>query len=187
MHRTTDDFIVLLEPHYNSAVQYCRALFANRKDAEDGLQDAIISAMQHFRALKDYSKFRSWFFTIITRTFYSSRRRQASVSKLFIPLQENHYVFPEVYNDTHLGEREIIMLAALDTLSEKERTAILLFEIGNLSLEEIKKVQGEKSLSAVKSRLSRTRLKLRNAIIEMEKIEPKQGGNYDIEICIPGN
>lgn len=187
MHRTTDHLIALLEPHYNSAVQYCRAIYSNRKDAEDGLQDAILCAMQQFRLLRDDSKFRSWFFTIITRTFYRSRRKNADANKLFIPLQESHHTFSEVYNDDHLGEREKIMLAALDSLSEKERTAILLFEIGGLSLEEIRKVQKEKSLSAVKSRLSRTRVKLRNTIIEMEKINHEQGDNYDIKTCIPGN
>jgi len=186
MQRTADEFIALLEPHYNSAVQYCRALFINRKDAEDGLQDAIISAIQHFRALRDDSKFRSWFFTIVTRTFYSSRRKQAGTYKLFTPLQENHQAFPEVYNEDHLEEREKIMLAALDTISEKERTAILLFEIGGLSLQEIRIVQQEKSISAVKSRLTRTRLKLRNTILEMEKQNQEEGGNYDIKTCISG-
>ena len=186
MQRTTTDFIALLEPHYNNAVQYCRALFINRKDAEDGLQDAIISAMQHFRSLRDDAKFKSWFFTIITRTFYSSRRKQSGTYKLFMPLQENHQAFPEVYNDDDLEEREKIMLAALDTISEKERTSILLFEIGGFSLEDIKKLQNEKSISAVKSRLSRTRLKLRNTILEMEKQNQEEGGNYDIKTCISG-
>ena len=150
-------------------MQYCRALYIHRKDAEDGLQDSLISAMQNFRSLKEEAKFRSWFFTIITHTFYRSRRRQAGINKLFIPLQESHQVFPEVYKNDHPEEREKTMLAALESLSEKERTSILLFELAGLSLEEIRKVQGEKSLSAVKSRLSRTRLKLRNAIIEREK------------------
>jgi len=186
MPRTTDDFIALLEPHYNSAAQYCRAIFINRKDAEDGLQDAVTTAIEHFSSLRDDSKFRSWFFTIITRTFYSFRRKQAGNNKLFMPLQEGHHSFPEVYNDDYLGEREKIMLNALDTLSKKEKTAILLFEIGGLSLEDIRKVQKEISISAVKSRLSRTRLKLRNTIIEMEKINQEQGGNYDIKTCIPG-
>ena len=185
MNRTADDLIILLEPHYNSAVQYCRALYGNRKDAEDGLQDAIADAIQHFRTLRDESKFRSWFFTIITRTFYSSQKKQNGKAKLFIPLQESHSSFPEVYNDDLLGEREKILLEALDTLSEKERTAILLFEIGGLSLQEIRKVQKEKSISAVKSRLSRTRLKLRNTIIEVEKIHHEKGGKYDIKTCIP--
>jgi RNA polymerase sigma-70 factor, ECF subfamily len=53
MRRTAEDFIHLLQPHYNSAAQYCRALFRDRDSAEDGLQDAIITALQHFGALKD--------------------------------------------------------------------------------------------------------------------------------------
>jgi RNA polymerase sigma-70 factor (ECF subfamily) len=186
MRRTSEDFIALLEPHYNSALQYCRALFSNGKDAEDGLQDAIINAMQHFRSLRDDSKFRSWLFTIITRTYYQSRRKQAGISKMIFPLEENHATFPEVYNNDHLEQREKLLLSALDCLSENERTAILLFEIGGLSLEEIRKVQNEKSISAIKSRLSRTRLKLRNAIIEMEKINNEKGGKYDIKTWTTG-
>ena len=182
-----NQFTSLLEPHYNSAVQYCRALYSNRKDAEDGLQNAILSAVQHFKSLKDNSKFKSWFFTIITRNFYHSQRKQAGINRLFIPLQESHHSFPEVYNDELLREREKVMLAALDTLNEKERAAILLFEIGDLSLEEIRKIQNEKSISAVKSRLSRTRIKLRNTILEMERIHQEQGGNYDIKTYLSRN
>ena len=185
MRRTTDDLVALLEPHYNSALQYCRALYGNSKDAEDGLQDSIVSAIQHFKSLRDDSKFKSWFFTIITRTFYKSKRKQVGLKKLFIPLQESHGQFPEVYHENILAEREKTMLAALDELSEKERTAILLFEIGGFSLEEIQKLQKEKSISAVKSRLSRTRMKLRNIINQMENIH-HEGGNYDVKICIPG-
>ncbi len=186
MPRPVEDLIDLMKPHYNSAVQYCRALYNNRKDAEDGLQDSITSAIQHFRSLRDDSKFKSWFFTIITRTFYSSRRKQATAFKLLTPLHEGHHSFPEVYHDADLVEREQIMLEALKVLNEKERTAILLFEVGGLSLEEIMKVQKENSISAVKSRLSRTRLKLRNTILEIEKINYEQGGHYDIKTCTPG-
>jgi RNA polymerase sigma-70 factor (ECF subfamily) len=176
MSRTATDLIALLEPHYNTAVQYCRALYGNRRDAQDGLQDAILIAIEHFKTLRDDSKFRSWFLTIITRTFYQSRRRYSGNGKLFTPMKENHLGFPDVYEYDQVEERERILMAALDTLNEKERTAILLFEIGELSMEEIRKQQNEKSISAIKSRLSRTRLKLRNAILEMEqlKTEPRR-------------
>lgn len=185
MYRTTDDLISLLQPHYNSAMQYCRSLYSNPKDAEDCLQDALISAIQHFTSLRDISKFKAWFFTIITRTFYKSLKKKAGTDKLFITLQVSHHTLPAVYTNDNLGDRERIMLVALDTLNEKERTAILLFEIGGLSLDEIMKVQKEKSISTIKSRLSRTRLKLRNSIIEMENLNNKKGGNYDIKTCIP--
>jgi RNA polymerase sigma-70 factor (ECF subfamily) len=186
MHRTADAFISLLQPHYNSALQYCRALYRNHKDAEDGLQDALIDSMRHFKTLRDESKFKSWFFTIITRTFYRSKRREANNQKLLVALKEGHHAFPEVYNDDDLGGREKILLAALDTLNEKEKTAVLLFEIGGLSLEEIRKAQMEKSISAIKSRLSRTRLKLRNTISEMERLNNEKGGKYDIKSCRGG-
>jgi RNA polymerase sigma-70 factor (ECF subfamily) len=186
MQRTASNLIALLEPHYSSALQYCRALYSNPKDAEDGMQDALINALRYFRTLSDEKKFRSWLFTIITRTFYHSRRKQVRIQRLFTPLRDHHQAVFEVYSDDDLGEREKIMLVALNTLTEKERTAILLFEIGELSLEEIRKVQSEKSISAIKSRLSRTRSKLRSIIMEMEETKHEQGGNYDIKTYITG-
>jgi hypothetical protein len=57
---------------------------------------------------------------------------------------------------------------ALSRLKTKERVALLLFEIGGFSIEEIKTIQKEKSSSAVKSRLSRTREKLKQLINGLE-------------------
>jgi DNA-directed RNA polymerase specialized sigma24 family protein len=42
MKRTTEELIALLRPHYNSAAQYCRALYQGARDAEDGLQDTSL-------------------------------------------------------------------------------------------------------------------------------------------------
>ena len=180
MHRTTEEFIALLGPHYNSAAQYCRALFQGTRDAEDGLQDAIVAAMESFGALKEEEKFRSWFFTIITRTFYAAKSREAKKEKLFAVLREKNRAFPAVYQDDVLSAKEAVLQAALQLLTEKERAAILLFELGGFSLAEIQVIQGEKSLSAIKSRLSRTREKLRHKILQLEQVND-QGGTYDFK------
>jgi RNA polymerase sigma-70 factor (ECF subfamily) len=180
MQRTTEEFIAFLQPHYNSAAQYCRALFQGTRDAEDGLQDAIIVAMENFGALKEKEKFRSWFFTIITRTFYAAKRREAKKGKLFAVLAERNTAFPAVYQDDVLSIKETVLQAALQSLTEKERAAILLFELGGFSLTEIQGIQGEKSLSAIKSRLSRTREKLRHKILQLEQLN-EQGGTYDFK------
>jgi DNA-directed RNA polymerase specialized sigma24 family protein len=74
--------------------------------------------------------------------------------------------------------KEALLLEALYSLTEKERAAILLFELGGFSLIEIQQIQGEKSLSAIKSRLSRTREKLRHKILQLEQLK-EQGGTYD--------
>lgn len=180
MHRTTEDFIALLQPHYNSAAQYCRALFQGTKDAEDGLQDAIVAAIENFNRLKETEKFRSWFFTIITRTFYAAKSREYRKEKLFTMLTENTAHFPAVYQDDVLSAKEAVLLEALNTLTKKEKSAILLFELGGFSITEIQQIQGENSLSAIKSRLSRTREKLRNKILQLEQLN-EQGGTHDLK------
>jgi RNA polymerase sigma-70 factor (ECF subfamily) len=53
---------------------------------------------------------------------------------------------------------------ALSKLNPKERAAILLYEVAEFSIEEIMNIQEEKSLSTVKSRLSRSRKKLKNIL-----------------------
>lgn len=185
MHRSADDFINLLKPHYNNAAQYCRALFQHAHHAEDGLQDAIITAMQKFHTLKDESRFRSWFFTIITRTFYAAKKREAKKDKLFTVLKEHEKDFPQVYDENSYSTKEAVLMAAMNMLNEKERSAILLFELGGFSITDIMQIQGESSASAIKSRLSRTREKLRNTIILLEQANEK-GGRYDFKNSLPG-
>jgi RNA polymerase sigma factor (sigma-70 family) len=136
--------------------------------------------MENFGALKEEGKFRSWFFTIITRTFYAAKSRETKKEKLFAVLKEKDTDFPAIYQDDVPSVKEALLLEALYSLTEKERAAILLFELGGFSLTEIQQIQGEKSLSAIKSRLSRTREKLRHKILQLERLK-EQGGTYDFK------
>ena len=156
-----------------------------RGPAEDCLQDAIITAMENLYSLKEDEKFRSWFFTIITRTFYASKRKEKRKDQLFAVLNEKESNFPAVFGDDFLSEKEMVLQEALYTLTEKERAAILLFELGGFSLTEIQQIQDEKSLSAIKSRLSRTREKLRHKILQLEQLK-ENGGTYDFKINAAG-
>lgn len=168
MCRDTNKFLELLKPEYNDAVNYCRALCAgwSPDDAEDVLQQALLNALEGFASLKDEEKFRSWFFKIITRTFYSSVKRH--FWKKFIPIDKIQSDIPEIYPRDELNEDRLVISGALSRLSSKERAAVLLYEIAGFSTEEIRKIQNENSTSAVKSRLSRARKKLRRYIEEPE-------------------
>lgn len=166
----TNKFIELLEPIYNDAARYCRALCSNRSpdDAEDVLQQSLLQALEKFDSLKNEEKFKSWLFTIITRVFYTSVRR--NFWKRFLPLDSNKGFteIPEIYNRLENIDSKSILRNALAKISTKERTAVLLFEIAGFSIEEIQLIQEEKSISAIKSRLSRARQKLKKSIIEAE-------------------
>lgn len=182
MRIDSNKFIELLGPIYNDAARYCRALCSKRSpdDAEDILQQSILQALEKFYSLNDESKFRSWFFTIITRVFYTSVKR--NFWKRFLPLDGNERVkeIPEIFNRMELLEVKTNLNNALMRLSTKERAAILLFEVANFSVEEVRAIQNERSVSAIKSRLSRARQKLRKYILNSD-IKPIKSSNSQIK------
>ena len=74
----------------------------------------------------------------------------------------------QVFEDEYFEDNQLLV-AALSRINKKERIAILLFEIGGFSIEEITLIQNEKSESTIKSRLSRTRNKLKEVMVKLEK------------------
>lgn len=178
MCKDTNRFLSLLKPCYSDALKYCRALCVKRSqdDAEDVLQQSLLKALENFDSLNEKSKFRSWFFTIITREFYNSVRND--FWKKFLPSDSLSSVaeIPEIFSRNENDEKKLTLNNALSKISYKERSALLLFELGGFDLEEIKEIQNERSLSAVKSRLSRAREKLRK-IIEDEELNISNSKN----------
>ena len=170
MCKDTNQFLELLKPSYSDALKYCRALCVKRSpdDAEDVLQQSLLKALENFDSLNEKSKFRSWFFTIITREFYNSVRND--FWKKFLPSDSLPSVtdIPEVFSRNENDERKLTLNKALSKITYKERSALLLFELGGFTLDEIKEIQNERSLSSVKSRLSRAREKLRKVIVNEE-------------------
>ena len=170
MYRDTEKFIELLKPHYNDAVNYCTALCYRQSldDAKDLLQESLLKSLENIGSLKEDSKFRSWLFTIITREFYNSHRRsfwKRFTSTDAVPMPD---IFDKTSTSSNGNDDKDTLMKALEQLKPKERSAILLFEIGGFSIEEITQMENEKSQSAVKSRLSRTRDKLKKIITNLE-------------------
>jgi RNA polymerase sigma-70 factor (ECF subfamily) len=170
MYRDTELFLEHLQPHYNDAIKYCRALTFRHSidDAGDLFQQSVLKGLENFTRLNERDKFKSWFFKIITNEFINHTRKL--FWKRFVPLDDgmNHSAMPEIFSEIERREKNSILYCALAKLNAKERASILLFELAGFSIEEIKKIQNEKSPSAVKSRLSRARGKLKEYIIKME-------------------
>ncbi len=160
-----DAFLDALRPHYDDALRTCRALCAgwSPDDAEDVFQSALLRALERSGQIRDRALFRAWFFQILTRTFYSHVRwhRLRRALPLFGDADaERLGLFAD---DADAGDRADL-LAALARLAPKERAALLLFEIAGFSVAEIAAIQGDRSASAVKSRLARARERARTAL-----------------------
>ena len=124
--------------------------------------------MESFGRLDDESKIKNWFFTIITNTYISNYRRRLFGKFLSIDEFEDIDKLPEIFPRTESKDVYDDIYIAISGLKEKEKIALLLFEVGGFSIEEIKVIQKEKSDSAVKSRLSRTREKLKQILNNLE-------------------
>lgn len=175
------EFTDLLKPHYNDVVNYCRALCSGstKAEAEDVLQQALLKAFERIDSLKDESKFRSWLFQIIDRCFYNAVRKP--FWSRFVSLNSEKGEAALIIFEDSFFEENHSLIGALARLEKKERAALLLFEIGGFSIKEITNMQNEKSESAVKSRLSRTRKKLKEFMVlidgegvKTQRFEPSQ-------------
>ncbi len=163
------EFTDLLKPHYNDGVNYCRALCsgASKSEAEDVMQQALLRAYENFDSLRDTSSFKSWFFKIITRCFYNSVRKPFWSRFVSLNSEEGKVAF-KVFEDEFFEDNQML-IAALSQITRKERVALLLFEIAGFSIAEITAIQNEKSESTIKSRLSRTREKLKEIMVKLEE------------------
>ncbi len=181
MSRESDKFIELLKPVYSDLARYCRSMCrdGNPDLAEDVFQETLLKGLVKLHTLNDEAKFKNWMFSIATRTHRTLMR--ARFWKRFLPLVKEYEEYGDktVYDGIDSDHKTKILFHALSKLREKEKTAILLFEIGGFSVRDITEIQKEKSESAVKSRLSRTREKLGKIINEAEsrntKLNPAEG------------
>ena len=161
--RDPDAFLAALRPHYDDALRYSRALCArwSPDEAEDVFQTALLRALEKHAMLRQPARFRPWFFQILTRTFYSAVRRHAIRRVLPLPTDAEAESLG-LYADTPEPGTLTDTLAVLGRLRSKERAALLLYELAGFSIDEVAEIQGDRSASAVKSRLSRARARARD-------------------------
>ncbi len=148
--------MALLEPYTAKLSRYCHAMTKDVDDGRDLLSDAILLAYENFEKLRASEAFTSYIFTTARRLYYRRAHRKKRWSVLDRETEEiadGRNQSPEITLDIEALDQ------ALAKLPEKQREAVVLFEISGLSLAEVREIQGG-SLSGVKSRIVRGREKL---------------------------
>jgi RNA polymerase sigma-70 factor, ECF subfamily len=166
----------LYMPLHNSALRYCRSLIAGNPnfEAEELLQQSLQISLENFSKLRDEEKFKFWFFKIITRAFYAYSRKNfwKKHTSLDIGKEYKGYSeFPKVFENEENDENRMILLKALSKIKKRDRSAFILYAVEDFTLEDIKKLQNEISVSTVKSRIYRTRTKLQTFILNYNNNE----------------
>ena len=155
-------FLRLYEPIHAPFIKYCSTIAYGIMETEDLVQEAILVTLKNFSEIKD--KHRLLFYMIsIVRNFVKNQKRRLKFKGVWednlIEKLESKIQSPEIALDIHF------LLKALDELPEKQKEAVLLFEISGFSMKEICEIQ-QSSLSATKTRISRGRKALKLKLSE---------------------
>jgi RNA polymerase sigma-70 factor (ECF subfamily) len=171
-------FSELVRRYERKIYRLAKNITRNDEDAEDVLQDAFLKAYTHLNNFKGDSKFYTWIVRIaVNEALMRLRKRKNDRS---VPLDEpvdlgEETVTREIAvwedNPEHQYSQEEwrrILDEAIDTLKPDFRTVFVLRDIEELSTEETAETLGI-SVPAVKSRLLRARLALREKLTRQFK------------------
>jgi RNA polymerase sigma-70 factor, ECF subfamily len=144
----------------------------NREDAEDAMQEAFLKAYEHLQAFEGNSRFYTWLVRIaVNQALMKLRKRRPNVVSLDEEVDTGEDMVPrevedwgpspaDRYAQTELSE---ILTKVIGELDPSFRIVFQLRDIEELSTEETAEALGL-SVPAVKSRLLRARLKLRQTL-----------------------
>ncbi len=166
-------FTELLRRYEGKIFRLAQHITQNREDAEDVLQEAFLKAYEHLGQFQGQSKFYTWIVRIaVNQALMKLRKRKSdrsvsldetidtgedTVAREIAAWDEN----PEQqYSREEINE---ILSSAIDGLAPIYRAVFVLRDVDDLSTEETADAL-ELSVPAVKSRLLRARLQLRDKL-----------------------
>lgn len=157
---TREQFISYVESTQDALRRFLVALCCGDAALADDLaQETYIKAYLSADTFREESRFTTWLYRIACNTFVSDRRSR----RISEPV-ESHENSLCADSGTDEAFRYQALYAAMAQLSEKERTAIVLYYLQGYQIKEICQITGAKD-DAVKQQLSRGRLHLKKLLL----------------------
>jgi len=177
-------FEELVRKYDRNVFRIANHITQNREDAEDVVQDAFLKAFQNLGQFQGQSKFYTWLVRIAVNEALMRlrRRRPERMVSLDEDINTGEDTIPrevadwspnpeQLYNQSELRE---ILQKTIQGLPPSFRTVFVLRDVEGLSTEETADALGL-SVPAVKSRLLRARLQLRERLTKYFK--KQRGGD----------
>jgi RNA polymerase sigma factor (sigma-70 family) len=152
------DMAQLIEPLIPALRRYARSFLKDTAAADDLVQDTLLRAISHWRQRRSDGDARSWLFTILHNLAINQLRQTARRGDM-LPLDdadESDVSAPSTQED---GLRQHDILAAVNRLSDDQRSVLLLVSVEDLSYAEAARVL-DVPIGTVMSRLARARARL---------------------------
>ncbi|MEH7335385.1 RNA polymerase sigma factor [Neobacillus drentensis] len=157
-------FEELIIEHGPAIFKYILSLVKQKELAEDLYQEVLLSAYLAYPAVKEYSKYKNWLFTIAVNKCRDYWRKE-NKSKLF--WKEEVYSYSASAYCSPIPEEEVLhkfsakqMAEKVNLLPEIYRKPIYLYYYQDLTLDEIAR-KINLPMSTVKTRMKRAKERLR--------------------------
>lgn len=177
-----DAFRELVERYQRRVYSICYGMLKNNEDSLDVSQEVFVKVYRYIENFNHQSSFYTWLYRITVNMCIDHIRKNKKIRNVEYDDRLSHHgddveggehIMPstlglnpdKVYGRKELREK---MLAALDTLSEKHRTILLLREVEGLSYEEMAEVL-QISKGTVMSRLFHARRYFQDAMADYLK------------------
>ncbi|MBZ5695706.1 MAG: sigma-70 family RNA polymerase sigma factor [Acidobacteriia bacterium] len=165
-------FETLVSRYERKIFRLTQNITQNREDAEDSMQEAFLKAFEHLQDFQGNSRFYTWLVRIaVNQALMKLRKRRPNVVSLDEELDTGEDMMPRDVEDwgpspaDRYAQTELagILSKVIAELDPPFRIVFQLRDIEELSTEETAEALGL-SVPAVKSRLLRARLKLRERL-----------------------
>ncbi len=140
----------------------CLRLTGNRADAADALQDAQIAVWRNLHRFEGRCPFGAWVFSIARNAALSVIRARGRRPDLGLDDLDERPRGPQAAPFADVVVETLTVQAALETISEKHREALLLW-VGGMSYAQVAEVMGA-PLNSVKVWIHRARTSLKDQL-----------------------
>jgi len=149
-----DALAELFKRHQSKMRAVAYRVTKNIADAEDVVQNALISVMRSANKFRGDSAVTTWLYRIVTNAAIDKVRSLKAHPAFELPLE-----LPMVSNDIDIKDLSIDLIKALKSLPEKQRNVVILIDLGGWTIADVA-AKLNYAPGTVKSRCHRAHLKL---------------------------
>lgn len=134
----TTPFSLLVARYMDPAYAVALSILRQEQDAEDAVQAAFIRALERIGQLRPGSRFGPWFYRVLRSTCLNLRRREAL--RTHSELTETAASRDDPHRELERGRARSRVLGALQQLPERQRTAVMMYDLEGYDHAEIAEV-----------------------------------------------
>ncbi|MBI4855071.1 MAG: RNA polymerase sigma factor [Acidobacteria bacterium] len=162
----TQAFEQLLIRYQRQVLGTAIRLLGNIDDAQDAAQEVFLRLHKYLYKFDEEKEFLPWLYQVTTNTCRDIARKRARASTVSLEQEQANGKLDNIASkedieiELNISQEKKIISDALESLSERERTAIVLRDIQGLETKDVARILGTAE-ATIRSQISMARIKIK--------------------------